>query len=324
MPDFAPSFHLGVNYPWLHYAEDFGISGGTVEGVSHTDKRKKVAMDFAAIRDSGAQVVRWFLFGDGRGGFVSEDGIPREPEQFLFADVRAALDLAAEHNLKLCLSLIDYLWLQEHGGKRAAHPHEHILHFAAAREAFLLRVLIPLFRGFRGHPALFAWEIANEPEWAIREFSREPAAQLHFADFRAYASEIARAIHEFGHVPATIGSARLMWVRAWSEVPVDFYQAHYYPSAERETPGGLAKQLRELSRLDKPLWLGEIPARDASDAEYSLHGALEVCRDAGLSGAAIWRWTKPESQDTDISAGQIDPAELKIWSRQERRRAQRA
>jgi hypothetical protein len=323
---FSPfsTFSLAINYPWLAYGEDFGCVRGSHRGVSAPPNQELLLREFSRIRETGATVVRWFLFGDGRGGFVSEDGIPREPEQFLFADVRAALDLATQYNLKLCLSLIDYLWLQEHDGKRAAHSHEHVLHFAAAREAFLLGVLIPLFREFRGHPALFAWELANEPEWAIREFSREPAAQLHFADFRAYASEIARAIHEFGNVPVTIGSARLMWVRAWSEVPVDFYQAHYYPSAERDTQGGLAEQLRELSQLDKPLWLGEIPARDASDAEYSLHGALEVCRHAGLSGAAIWRWTKPESQDRDLSAGQIDPVELKIWSRQDQSRVQSA
>jgi len=51
------------------------------------------------------------------------------------------------------------------------------LQFAAGREGFLHRVLIPMFREFREHPGLFAWEIANEPEWAIREFHRQPAAK---------------------------------------------------------------------------------------------------------------------------------------------------
>ena len=324
MPAVAHSFRLGVNYPWLHYAEDFGGSANRHVGVSHPEIRKSVALDFERIADSGATVVRWFLFGDGRGGFVSENEIPRRPDAFLFSDVAAALEVAAHYHLKLCFSLIDYLWLQDHAGKPSPHPHEHMLHFAAAREAFLLKVLIPLFQEFREHPALYAWEIANEPEWAIREFCRETDAQVHFADFRAYADEIARAVHEFGSLPATLGSARFMWLRAWCELPLDLYQVHYYPSAEPGTKGGLAQQLTEFARLDKPLWLGELPARDPADPAYSLHHALNVCFQARLCGAAVWRWTKPEAHGTDSLVGQVDPTDLKQWSSETYSKTQRA
>jgi len=175
-------FFLGVNYPWANYAEDFGAGPSGHRGLSLPENVARVGEEFARIRDCGAAVVRWFLFADGRGGFVSEKGIPLRPDGFLFADVRAALELAREYQLKICFSLIDYLWLQDRTGKPAAHANEQVLQFAAGREAFLQRVLIPLFREFREHPALFAWEIANEPEWAIREFHRQPAAlgqQLH-------------------------------------------------------------------------------------------------------------------------------------------------
>lgn len=316
MPDsFSPPFLLGVNYPWLHYGQDFGRSPAGHLGVSLPETHERVEQDFAHIRDAGATVVRWFVFGDGRGGFVCENGIPRKPDDVLFADIAEALQLAQRHDLKLCLSLIDYLWLQEHTGKRAAHPHEHVLHFAAGREAFLENVLIPLFRESRAHPGLFAWEIANEPEWAIREFHRESAAQLHFADFRAYAGEVARAVHEFGEVPVTLGSARLIWVRAWTDLGLDYYQAHYYPAAEEETRLDLAQQLAALTPLDQPLWLGELPARPPAHPHYSLCDALEICRAAGLCGAAVWRWTEPEAGGADVMVGRIEAAELKAWSR---------
>jgi len=149
------------------------------------------------------------------------------------------LTLAERSELKLCLSLIDYLWLQDHGDQRASHANERVLQFAAGREAFLDRVLIPMFREFRAHPALFAWEIANEPEWAIHEFHRNPAARMPFSDFRAFAREIARAVHEEADLPVTLGSARLMWVRAWMELGLDFYQAHYFPGSEDETKSTL-------------------------------------------------------------------------------------
>jgi hypothetical protein len=310
------SFFLGVNYPWRKYGQDFGRAGSEHEGVSLAPVREVVARDFAQIRDTGSTMVRWFVFGDGRGGFVAEKGIARRPDEFLFADVLAALELAKSHGLKLCFSLIDFLWLQEHRGKRSPHAHEHALHFAGGREAFLQNVLIPLFREFRGHTSLFAWEIANEPEWAIREFHRSSVTKMRFADFRAYAEEIVRAIHEYGEAPATLGSARLMWARAWTEIGLDFYQAHYFPATEKWKRRNLAGQLAVLPPLDKPLWLGELPASDSSHPEYSLVEALRACRNAGLYGAAVWRWTEPEAEGTDVSFGRIDPIKLKTWSEQ--------
>jgi hypothetical protein len=307
-------FFLGVNYPWASYAEDFGVGPAGHRGISLPGNLSKVADEFARIRDCGASVVRWFLFADGRGGFLTEKGIPLRPDEFLFADVGAALDLAKRNELKLCFSLMDYLWLQDRTGKPAAHSNEHILQFAAGREGFLHRVLIPMFREFRGHPGLFAWEIANEPEWAIREFHRQPAAKMHYADFRAFAEEIAQAVREFAGVPATIGSASLSWVRAWSELGLDFYQAHYYPVQDPSGKSGLARQLACMPPLDKPLWLGELPARDDQASGYSLKRALTECRDAGLLGAAVWRWTAPEQTGSDAHLGSVDPEVLVGWN----------
>ena len=307
-------FLLGVNYPWANYAEDFGVSPHGHRGLSLPQNLSRVAEEFARIRDCGVSVVRWFLFADGRGGFVSEKGIPLRPDEFLFADVRAALDLAKQRELKLCFSLMDHLWLQDRTGKPAEHANEQVLQFAAGREAFLQRILIPLFREFREHPALFAWEIANEPEWAIREFHRQPAAKMHYADFRAFAEEITQAVHEFAGAPVTVGSASLSWVRAWSELGLDFYQAHYYPVQDPSGKSGLAKQLACLPPLDKPLWLGELPAADDQASGYSLKAALTQCREAGLLGAAVWRWTAPEKTGADAHLGCVDPNILSAWN----------
>jgi hypothetical protein len=317
-------FLLGVNYPWHNYGQDFGCVGSEHRGISNPDARETVAREFAKIQEIGVTVVRWFLFGDGRGGFIAEKGIARRPDRLLLADVSAALELAERRGLKLCFSLIDFLWLQEHGGKRPRHRHEDVLHFAAGREAFLRNVLIPLFREFRGHPALFAWEIANEPEWAIREFHRAATSKMRFADFRAYAGEIARAVHEYSAVAVTLGSARLMWVRAWTELGLDIYQAHYYPATERWKRRNLAQQLEVLPPLNRPLWLGELPMRDPSQPQYSVNAALHTCRRAGLCGAAVWRWTEPEAQGTDVAMGRVDPAALKAWMRSERATKQSA
>jgi len=152
----APTFSLGVNYPWQNYGQDFGCVSGAHRGVSLPANRDLLLREFARIREAGATVVRWFLFGDGRGGFLCENGIPRSPDLYLFRDIAAALQIAQQTQLQICFSLIDYLWLQEHANKPPAHAHEHVLHFAAGREAFLHHVLIPLFHEFRAHPVISA------------------------------------------------------------------------------------------------------------------------------------------------------------------------
>ena len=310
----SSAFTLGVNYPWHNYGQDFGCVRGTHHGISQPAHQQTLLREFARICETGCSVVRWFLFADGRGGFLADKGIPRCPDEFLFRDVSAALQIAEQTQLQICFTLIDFLWLQEHGGNRPRHAQENALHFAAGREAFLQHVLIPLFREFRAAPAIFAWEIANEPEWAIREFHRVPEARMHFAEFRSYAEEITHAIHEHADLPATIGSARLIWVHAWAELGLDLYDAHYYPSCEKESKRDLARQLAALPTLDKPLCIGELPAQDPANPGYSLENALSICRDVGLAGAGVWRWTKPEDTASDASLGCVDPGLLRAWS----------
>jgi hypothetical protein len=317
MPAPAPEgFLLSVNYPWVHYGQDFGRSLSGVHGVSTSETRKAVAEDFERMRAAGITLARWFLLCDGRSGLSVNKGIPTGPDELLFADVAAALELARQFELRLCFSLLDFLWMQNRGDASSALPNQNVLKFAAGREALLEHVLIPLFEEFRGHPALFSWEVANEPEWAIREFVRFPEAVMHFADFNAFAREIADAMHEYSHAQVTLGSARLLWFRAWSDLGLDFYQAHYYPQNERDQDADLAAQLRALKpqeSLDRALWLGELPARDPGTPGYTLEEALDTCKAAGLSGAGIWRWRNPDPGSADEKYGAADPDILRTW-----------
>lgn len=319
MSENTAPFFLGVNYPWVNYGQDFGRSPWGARGVSTPQTKAIVADDFARIRESGASVVRWFLFCDGRSGIKVANGVPTGPDELLFADVGAALALAQQHHLRLCFSLIDFLWMQNRpdAPNSPLPPNQSILKFAAGREALLETVFIPLFSEFRDHPSLFAWEAVNEPEWAIREFQNDRLAVMHVAEFRPFAAEMAAAAHEFaGSVPVTLGSARLLWMRAWSEIGLDLLQAHYYPRIEKDQKGGLDDQLKKLEPQDQlgaPLWLGELPAQEPASPEYSVEAALDACKAAGLAGAAVWRWRNPEAGGSDAALGAADPAALQAW-----------
>jgi hypothetical protein len=317
MPATLPErFLLGVNYPWVNYGQDFGRSPSGACGVSTAGTHKTVTEDFKRIRDTGVTLVRWFLLCDGRSGLSLRKGVPAGPDDLLFADVGAALDIAQQSGLQLCLSLLDYPWMQNRRDASSSLPNQDVLKFPAGREALVELVLIPLFEKFRAHPALSAWEVANEPEWAIREFVPLPEAGLHFAEFNAFAREIVDAVHEFSHAPVTLGSARLLWFRAWSELALDFQQVHYFPQSERDQDADLAAQLRALEpeeAFERPLWLGALPACDPGTPEYSLEAALDTCKAAGLAGAAVWRWRGPEPGGPDEKYGAVDPEALRAW-----------
>jgi hypothetical protein len=312
----SEAFLLGVNYPWVNYGQDFGRSPWGARGVSTSDTRKTVSGDFAQMRAAGIRFARWFLLCDGRSGFSVGKGIPTGPDDLLFTDVAAALELAQQFGLRLCFSLIDFPWLQNRGDAASSLPNQSVLKFPAGREALLERVLLPLFAEFRAHPALWAWEIANEPEWAIREFVPSPEAAMHFADFTAFARQLADAMHECSQAEVTLGSARILWVRAWSDLALDFYQAHYFPHTERDQTADLAALLRALKpreNLDRPLWLGALPPRDPGMPGYSFEAALDTCKAAGLAGAALWRWRKPERGSAGENYGAFDPQALRSW-----------
>src|SRR5690349_19931058 len=64
----ATKFTAGINYPWNHYGRDFGANAWGHVGVSDPKEILRVEADFQTMEDHGAQITRWFVFGDARSG----------------------------------------------------------------------------------------------------------------------------------------------------------------------------------------------------------------------------------------------------------------
>jgi len=183
------------------------------------------------------------------------------PDEFLFADVGAALELANRNGLKLCFSLMDYLWLQDRTGKPAEHANETGLAVCRrTRKDSLHRVLIPMFREFREHPGLFAWEIANEPEWAIREFHRQPAVdKCTMRISRVRGGRSAQAVREFSGVPVTLRLGESFVGSRLERTGLGFLPAHTtFPVQDPVDPNPASAQLGACRTLAQTIGLGEL------------------------------------------------------------------
>jgi hypothetical protein len=136
----------------------------------------------AGIAARGYRVVRWFLLCDGRSGIrFTPAGTPVGPDDRLFADIDAALEAAAACGLQVVFVLLDFLWFGAAApvGGVQVRGRGRVVAGDYGQRALRRRVLRPLLRRYGRSPAVLAWDIVNEPEWATRGMG-SAAASLPF------------------------------------------------------------------------------------------------------------------------------------------------
>lgn len=207
-----PFFPKGVNYypqktPWGAFWAQFDP--------------KVIANDFALIRSLEFNTVRIFVnFHDFNEANVS----PKRIEQ-----MRLLLDIAHRQNLKVIVTLFDFL-----GDYR-------LLNFSATD-----RQLETLLTSFKTHPAIFAWDLKNEPDLDYKYHDKEDVQEwLQWMIERA-------KIYDPNHL-LTIGWAYPENASYLHEL-LDFVSFHSYKSPEE-----LARGIDTLQKriVTKPLLLEE-------------------------------------------------------------------
>lgn len=307
-------FQAGINLPWGVYGCDFGANAWQPDGgLARSERRRALDRELGRLAASGIERVRWFLLCDGRAGLSEDDeGHPVGLDSRFFGDLDAALELAAAHRLSVFFVLMDFLWLgaREVVNGVSIHGRGRTLADERARMRLLDGVVATVLEHCRDAPAVAAWDVFNEPEWATRGLGargRSRGVTLSFEAMRGLLGALVERVHRHAAQPATVGLASARGLPLVRGLGLDFYQVHWYDTVERRAP--LRRPVAELG-LDRPVLLGEFPTRGSALPPRTI---LELARAAGYSGAFAWS----ALADDHASDGRASESVVADWIRGE-------
>ncbi|MBN2398914.1 MAG: hypothetical protein JXI33_01090 [Candidatus Aminicenantes bacterium] len=279
-------FINGLNLPWLSYGGDFGANGWKpLGGVGKGANREAMQRIFRKLHDRGIRTIRWFLLCDGRAGIrFTRAGTPLGPDQHLFVDMDAALEVAAACELSIIFVLLDFLWF----GKAAlvngvqVRGRAGVISGAYKQRALRRRVLKPLFKRYGHSPVILAWDIVNEPEWVTLGFGDSSDTAVPYLTMRRFITKTARLVQRHTRQLATVGLANTAGLTLVRDSGLDFYQVHWYDRWDAQSP--LDKPVPEWN-LDRPLLLGEYPTKNSARSPDAI---IASAKNSGYCGALAW------------------------------------
>jgi hypothetical protein len=289
-----------VNLPWLNYGQDFGASAWRpAGGVAQPDRRELMRRELDRIAAAGARLVRWWLLGDGRAGLhETASGRAVGLDEHVAEDMDAALTALAASGLRAVFVLTDFLWFAaprmmgsvQLGGRR------HLVRDDTLRAELLAAVFAPLAGRYGREPAIAAWDLLNEPEWATLGMGTlDPRASVSRRQMRAYLGELVALFHDRATQPVTVGLASARWLPFVRGLGLDLYQVHWYDKVD---PTATLSRPVATRGLDRPLLLGEFPTRGSALAPDAI---LDLAAGAGYAGALPWS-LRAEDDATDGTA----------------------
>jgi hypothetical protein len=295
-------FALGANYPWLQFGADFGglaawgLPG--VERIRHIHDQR-----LAELEQSRVKVLRWWMFPDLRGdGLVFDaEGTPAGLGESVRADLLAALELAASHDMQLMPTLFSHRgFCKEHVESglniRSMSP---LLRDPGLRARVIERFVVPILEIVASSPhrdRVLAWDLLNEPEWATsgRPAPGAPAFAPNLEDcevdpvpyptMHAFLGELLQAVRAHSTAQVTVGTGTADSARAFAKLATDFHQLHVYDSPGSAWPPPDTPQ--SLGLANRPVLIGEF---GAPKRQNGVRDGAAAWLSRGFAGALLWQ-----------------------------------
>lgn len=285
-------FLLGVNVPWHFYGWDFDSHylWGTAFNVSFWNKT------FAEIRQAGGDTARIFVFCDGRASpqFDERTGDVLPLTSQFFSRMDAVVTQAKIHNIKLVLVLWNFDALHDNRNCCGKYAGLHLDMFMKPTK-FFNNVLKPLVRHYKNETAVYAWELMNEPEFAMTGTGKGYTTQLvPLHVMMKFMIDCTRIIHSLSPgKKVTIGGAHPDTIHMWTDESLmtygsgrtgllDFLQVHVYPWSEK-----IEDVKMWMQTYHKPVLIGETPPRVGPYS--SLKQLVDVYSSNGM-GVLYWAY----------------------------------
>ncbi len=306
-------FMYGANWAWRSFAGDFGgVASWGLAGVAANPAPFSAGL--AAMKAAGASVIRWWMFPRLVTDTIQwgSDGAPSGISQTLVADVQRALALADQNDVYIMLTPFSFDNFRptttENGVfSRSLAP---MVTDATLRQELMDTLLGPLADAVAQSPyrkRLIAWDLMNEPEWAMTgpsltgdpDFPAQPGLDLvTHAQMETFLGEAANLLRARSGALVSVGGAAIKWAKAWSRIGLDFYQFHYYDWVYEFFPYTTVT-LASMNVTDKPVVMGEFPSDGLSavpaqglPARSSAQLSADLAA-SGYAGALSWAYNDP-------------------------------
>ncbi|NQT33065.1 MAG: hypothetical protein HQ594_05275, partial [Candidatus Omnitrophica bacterium] len=293
------SFATGVNLPWLGYGYDIGR---VANGGAHYGFSSKTGELYEKMERWAGSTVRVWLFANFKAGMEFSDGAtpaddgtvypagtPLKFTDKVYEDMQALLDCAEALGIKVMPVLFDYLlggeWDKD-TGVPSRGIHVDLIEDPVKRQA-LIDIIRPFIQQFRDHPALYAWDIMNEPKCAYE------SGGVSFDDlYGGFIKEFADMLNtEDPDHPVTAGNrsrtAMMQMLQYWSDNgvadPLDLLQFHYYDYMAQGKPLDYTFNAAEQLLINgRDIIAGELQPTDFTDK-------LDIIQSNGLVGGLFWQ-----------------------------------
>jgi hypothetical protein len=311
-------FVIGGNWRGLEYGQNWGTplwwprGNGVLKHINYFKHHLKI------FQSAGIKILRVGLVKDGRVALSPAGEVTGYNEAFK-ADLRKFLDLADSHDMRVELTLVDYLIAGTPQMEKGVQlrGRQRLIADSNLRRRFLEKFLRPFLIDFADHPAWISTDIINESEWLISEkegggwdeFSDKkllPPDPIPLASLHSFITECIKVIKsERPDMLVTVGVSS-KYAGLVKGLPVDYYALHHYPNF-----GDLKQYLKHIPP-GIPWILEEYPTADTelSPAEY-----MNMVKEMGGSGALLWN-LRPDSDNYTYRFSDRDVifAEIKGWA----------